>query len=86
MVAVFKTEDSELSKKHEKFTQVNSFFEIDCVKKRGRLKESIHYDDKGNVIYDSKDDDDWTEITPETLIESLYQKICVIQNGPMKKK
>lgn len=62
--------------------------EIDCKKKLTRLKEIIHCDDKGNVINSHKfgNNKEWKSIPHETILEVLYNKVCLKPNKSLKKK
>ncbi|KUG23806.1 hypothetical protein ASZ90_006402 [hydrocarbon metagenome] len=62
--------------------------EIDCKKKLTRLKEIKHCDDKGNVLNSHKfsNNKEWKSIPRETILEVLYNKVCVKPDKPLKKK
>jgi len=78
----------ETSIKYQNYDHNLYLDEIDCKKKLTRLKEIMHYDNKGNVLNSHKfnNNKDWKSIPRETILEVLYNKVCVKPNKPLKKK
>lgn len=50
--------------------------EFDCSNKMSKFNSTIYYDSKGNVLQRSNDEADWENITPETIQELLFTKVC----------
>lgn len=75
-----KISDLELSTKYQNFDHVIILNEIDCKNKQMRVREKVHYDNKGDVLYQNKKvEDEWRNILPDSIIETLYQKGCAAQ-------
>ena len=50
--------------------------EFDCSNKMSKFNSTIYYDSKGNVLQRANDETDWENITPETIQELLFTKVC----------
>lgn len=50
--------------------------EFDCGNKMSKFNSTIYYDSKGNVVQRSNDETAWENITPETIQELLFNKVC----------
>lgn len=50
--------------------------EFDCGNKMSKFNSTIYYDSKGNVLQRSNDETGWENITPETIQELLFTKVC----------
>lgn len=50
--------------------------EFDCSNKMSKFNSTIYYDSKGNVLQRTNDETDWENITPETIQELLFTKVC----------
>jgi tetratricopeptide (TPR) repeat protein len=50
--------------------------EFDCSNKMSKFNSTIYYDSKGNVLQRTNDETDWENITPETIQELLFKKVC----------
>jgi hypothetical protein len=62
-----------LGKKYENFSHVIVLYEINCIEKMIRAKESIDYDNKGRVIHSSRSPLEWNFIIPGSMGEILYE-------------
>jgi hypothetical protein len=77
----------EKSIKYQHLDHLVSLDEIDCKNKLVRQEELISYDDNGKVLDSFKyKNNEWISIPPDTILNTLYKKICVIQKKPLKKK
>jgi hypothetical protein len=78
--------DLEKSIKYQNYHQEVVLWNIDCKNRRSRVKEVIHYDDKGNVLdnYTCKNEE-WENILVLTGPDSLRKILCVVQEKPSKK-
>ena len=72
----------EKSVKYENYSYNISRIEINCKKKLNRVVESTSYDNKGNVLEHGTFDNEWTNISPQSMIEKLYQKNCFTEDKP----
>ncbi|MBS1750424.1 MAG: tetratricopeptide repeat protein [Bacteroidetes bacterium] len=50
--------------------------EFDCTSKMSKFNSTVYYDSKGNVLQRSTNETDWEDITPETIQELLFTKVC----------
>lgn len=50
--------------------------EFDCNSRQSKSYSTIYYDSKGNVLYRSNEETDWEDITPETILETVFNKTC----------
>lgn len=87
MIEIVKEDDLEKSIKFQNYDHDLDLLELDCKKNLSRVKEIIHYDNKGNVLdnYPSQNSE-WKSIPPDSVFDTLYQKLCVTQKKPTKKK
>jgi tetratricopeptide (TPR) repeat protein len=59
----------------EKQSEVMAF-EVDCSTHRSRITSNVLYDSKNQVIGGSSVGDAWSEITPDTLGERIWNGVC----------
>jgi len=79
-IKIKKEEDLEKSVKYQNFDHIVMWSEIDCVYKVWRQDEIVFYDNKENVLDQQKNiNSEWGNIIPDSLMERLYNKVCVIQ-------
>jgi hypothetical protein len=83
---IVKKEDSKKSIKYTHYDHYLGLWEIDCVKKLFRGKEFKDYDNKGKVISSLKHLFDWKNIKPNSVMNNLYDNVCVIPKKPSKKE
>lgn len=50
--------------------------EFYCTSKMSKFNSTVYYDSKGNVLQRSTNETDWEDITPETIQELLFTKVC----------
>ncbi len=70
--------------REEIMKQTKVLNEIDCANKRSRLLSVTSYNTYGEVIENynfDKSPSDWTDITPDSIFENLYNIVC-----PQKKQ
>jgi len=61
--------------------------EIDCGNQKWRVKELLHYDDKGKVLdHHTYENEPWQNIKFVTDHHTLQKSICVAQEKPVAKK
>ncbi len=65
-----------LGKEYENLSYTISLSEINCAEKMSHLLSGTYYDNKGNVIISDNSPQEWHFITPESVDESLYKKVC----------
>jgi hypothetical protein len=86
-VELIKKYNLEKSVKFQNYDHNVILMEIDCKNRLYRGKEFIYYDNTEKVLEsDSYKDSKMANIQPDTPIEGLYQKVCVTQEKPLKKK
>ena len=86
-IEAVKKYDLEKSIKYQNYHQEIVLWNIDCKNRRSRVKEVIHYDDKGNVLDSSTfKNEEWDNILVLTGPDSLRKILCVVQEKPLKKK
>lgn len=85
-IEIVRKEDLKKSIKYLHYDHYLGLWEIDCVKKLYRGKEFKDYDYKGNVLSSMKHLFDWNNIKPNSVMDKLYNKVCVIPKKPSKKK
>jgi len=79
-IKIKKEEDLEKSVKYQNFDHIVMWSEIDCAYRVWRQDEIVFYDDKENVLDQQKNIySEWGNIIPDSLMERLYNKVCVIQ-------
>ncbi|MGP8153738.1 MAG: surface-adhesin E family protein [Smithella sp.] len=79
--------DLKKAKKYQNLDHLVVLWEIDCKNRLRRIKESIDYDNKEKVLDSVKNlNNEWARIMPNSVSETLYDKICVTQTKPVKKK
>jgi hypothetical protein len=85
-IKIKKEEDLEKSVKYQNFDHIVMWSEIDCAFKVWRKDEIAFYDDKENVLDQQKNIySEWGNIIPDSLMERLYNKVCVIQTDSSAK-
>ncbi|MGA9109001.1 MAG: surface-adhesin E family protein [Smithella sp.] len=85
-IKIKKEEDLEKSVKYQNFDHIVMWSEIDCAFKVWRKDEIEFYDDKENVLDQQKNIySEWGNIVPDSLMERLYNKVCVIQTDSSAK-
>jgi hypothetical protein len=52
---------------------------IECLPEKSKAISSFYYSESGDVLasFDFSDADNWDSIAPETVMDSLYQLICI---------
>ena len=76
----FKKYDIEKAKKYINYDHKLFLIQIDCKKRKIKSNESVEYDDTGNILYHSKNNDnEWDNIIPDSIGETFHQKLCVNQ-------
>ncbi|MBN1383092.1 MAG: hypothetical protein JXA41_15615 [Deltaproteobacteria bacterium] len=76
-IEAVKKEDIEKSEAYKSFDHFLGLCEIDCGKKQCRGTEFIDYDDQGNVLNHLKiNNSEWEIITPYSIFDTLYLKLC----------
>jgi hypothetical protein len=79
-IKIKKEEDLEKSVKYQNFDHIVMWSEIDCAYRVWRQDEIVFYDDKENVLDQQKNiHSEWGNIIHDSLMERLYNKVCVIQ-------
>jgi hypothetical protein len=82
-----KKSNFEKSSKYQHYDHELMFLKIDCKNRQIKMENFIDYDDDGKVIdSDTYKDIGWISIVPETIMEELYNKLCVTPKKPLKKK
>jgi hypothetical protein len=85
-IKIKKEEDSEKSVKYQNFDHIVMWSEIDCAYKVWRRDEIAFYDDKENILDQQKNIySEWGDIIPDSLMDRLYNKVCVIQTDSSAK-
>ncbi len=66
------------AKAYEKLALTQFLYDIDCKGAKSRLKQIVHYDDKGNRIkeFNLAEKTEWEEIPPYSRLESVTDEIC----------
>jgi len=83
-IQIKKEEDLEKSVKYQNFDHIVMWSEIDCAYKIWKQDEIEFYDDKENVLDQQKNiNSEWGNIVPDSLMERLYNKVCVIQTDSL---
>ena len=78
LIEMLKKNDLEKSIKYKNWDHYISLNNFDCKNGRSRFEEIINYDDEGNILYQyTYKDSEWKSISPGTLTEELYNKVCV---------
>jgi hypothetical protein len=81
-IKIKKEEDWEKSVKYQNFDHIVMWSEIDCAYKVWRKDEIEFYDNKENILDQQKNIySEWGNIIPDSLMDRLYNKVCVIQTG-----
>ena len=84
---VAKKRDSDESLKYLLYNYESVLWELDCKNRMKKMKEIIYYDDKGNILDDyTKENSQWENISPDSVINKLYNKVCITPKKPLKKK
>jgi hypothetical protein len=83
MIDIIKKSDLEKSIKYEHLDDYISLEKIDCKNRMKKTEASVDYDDEGHVLdqYTNKNSE-WKNIPPESVMETLYNKVCVMPNQP----
>ena len=63
-------------KEYENLSFSINLSEINCAEKKLRKLSSTEYDHKGSLIDSSSLPSNWIFIVPESIAESLYEKVC----------
>ena len=84
-IEIIKKEDSKKSIKYLQYDHYLGLWEIDCKKKMYRGKEFKDYDNQGKVLSSIKHRFDWKNIKPNSVMDKLYVRVCVIPKKPSKK-
>jgi hypothetical protein len=85
-IKIKKEEDLEKSVKYQYFDHIVMWSEIDCAYKVWRRDEIAFYDDKENILDQQKNIySEWGDIIPDSLMDRLYNKVCVIQTDSSAK-
>jgi hypothetical protein len=58
-----------------------NLWEIDCIKRTYRKLEFLTYTSDESIINKLIPSDKWHSIVPETITESLFEKMCEIEEG-----
>ena len=78
VIEMLKKNDLEKSIKYKNWDHYISLNKFDCKNKKSKFEEIINYDNEGNILYQyTYKDSEWKSISPETLTEELYNKVCV---------
>jgi hypothetical protein len=81
MIEIVKKESLEKSKKYQHYEYKMMLWKIDCKNRQGKREKTIYYDDKGKVLdHYTYSNSEWDSIPPESILEILYNKVCVTQN------
>lgn len=87
MVGLVKKHGLEESIKYEHLDHSVTLDKFDCKNRLMKTDESVDYDDEGNVLYQATfKNPEWGNILPESVIDTLYNKICVTPKKPKKNK
>jgi hypothetical protein len=79
--------DLERSIKYQQYHHEAVLWEIDCKKRLWRVKDIIDFDKNEKVLDRYRyNNSEWDSIIPNSNGELLYQKICIIQKKPLKRK
>lgn len=79
--------DPDNSLKYKDYHHETVLWEIDCHQKLIRTEEFIDFDRTGKVIGRNRhNSSEWNNIFPKTGGDALYQKVCLPQKEPLKKK
>ena len=79
--------DPDKSMRYKDYHHATILWEIDCSQKLIRTEEFIDFDTNGKVIDRYRNPStEWNNIFPKTGVEALYQKVCLPQKEPVKKK
>ena len=79
--------DLERSIKYQQYHHDVVLWEIDCEKRLWTLKDIIEFDNNEKVLERYKyNNSGWESIMPNSKGERLYNKVCVPQKEPLKKK
>lgn len=72
-----RSENGFSTKGWEKLGHFTSLYEINCLKKLGRLLSVVIYDTDGKIVYaDAFRDPPWDDIFPDTVGGMLQKKVC----------
>jgi hypothetical protein len=78
MIELRKKYNVEESKKYQHYDHYISLEIFDCKNKLRKRKDSVDYDDAGNVLDHSKyKNREWKNVVPESVMGKLYDKICL---------
>ena len=79
--------DLERSIKYQQYHHDVVLREIDCQKRLWTLKDIIEFDNNEKVLDRYRyNNNEWESIIPNSRGERLYNKVCVTQKEPLKKK
>jgi len=86
-IEIVKKDDLEKSIKYQNYEDQVTLWKVDCKNRYYKMEKSIDYDHTGIVLESiTVKNNEWNSIPPDTLIEGLYNKICVTPKKPSKKK
>jgi hypothetical protein len=85
-IEVVKKEDLSKSMKYLHYDHYLGLWEIECNKKLYKGKEFKDYDYSGNVLSSIKKTFDWNNIKPNSIMDQLYNKVCVTPKKPSMTK
>ncbi len=63
-----------------------SLIEIDCKKRRHRVKEIISYNKGGKILDHGVFHNEWEHIISQSMADILYQKVCVAEQKPVREQ
>ncbi|HUN55599.1 MAG TPA: surface-adhesin E family protein [Smithella sp.] len=85
-IETIKKYDMEKARKYEFYDHNDVLSEINCRKKLIRTKMYVDYEDNGGELFSyTYKSRDWKNITPGSLGEKLYQKLCAPGKTPGKR-
>jgi hypothetical protein len=76
--------DLERSTKYQQYHHEAVLWEIDCKKKLCKLKDIIDFDNNEKVLDRYRyNDTEWESILPNSRVELLYRRTCIIPTNPI---
>ena len=73
---VMAPEVKKLGKGYEKLSYIIRLQEIDCKDEKMRLLSVMYYSREGEVLKTFKQESSWRSISPGSIDEKLYQRVC----------
>lgn len=87
MIEIIKKFDLEESIKYQHHDHCLTLEKFDCKNKMNKREDSVDYDDEGKVLDDRiNKNSEWKNIIPESVMDTLYNKVCVTPKKSLKKK